>query len=41
MLNLMYEIPSREDIADVTINRAVVEGKKAPLIRKKQDKDAA
>ena len=41
MLDLMYEIPSREDIADVTINRAVVEGKKAPLIRKKQDKDAA
>ncbi len=41
MLDLMYEVPSREDIADVTINRAVVEGKKAPLIRRKQDKDAA
>ena len=41
MLDLMYEIPSREDISDVTINRAVVEGKKPPLIRKKQDKDAA
>ncbi len=41
MLDLMYEVPSREDIADVTINRAVVEGKKAPLLRKKQDKDAA
>ncbi len=41
MLDLMYDIPSREDIADVTVNRAVVEGKKAPLIRKKQDKDAA
>jgi len=41
MLDLMYEVPSREDVADVTINRAVVEGKKAPLIRKKQDKDAA
>jgi hypothetical protein len=25
----------------VTINRAVVEGRKLPLIRKKQDKDAA
>jgi hypothetical protein len=35
------KIPSREDIADVTVNRAVVEGKKPPLIRKKQDKDAA
>jgi ATP-dependent Clp protease ATP-binding subunit ClpX len=41
MLDIMYEVPSREDIADVTINRAVVEGKKPPLIRRKQDKDAA
>ena len=41
MLDVMYEVPSREDIADVTINRGVVEGKKPPLIRKKQDKDAA
>jgi ATP-dependent Clp protease ATP-binding subunit ClpX len=41
MLDVMYEIPSREDIAEITINRAVVEGKKPPLLRKKQDKDAA
>ena len=41
MLDIMYEIPSRDDVADVTINRAVVEGKKTPLIRRKQDKDAA
>jgi len=41
MLDVMYDIPSREDIADVTINRAVVEGKRQPLIRKHQDKDAA
>ena len=41
MLEVMYDIPSREDIADVTLNRAVVEGKRPPLIRKKQDKDAA
>ena len=41
MLEIMYDVPSREDIAEVTINRAVVEGKKPPLIRKKQDKDAA
>jgi ATP-dependent Clp protease ATP-binding subunit ClpX len=41
MLEIMYDVPSREDIAEVTINRAVVEGKKLPLIRKKQDKDAA
>src|ERR1700732_1093194 len=41
MLDIMYDVPGREDIAEVTINRAVVEGKKIPLIRKKQDKDAA
>lgn len=41
MLDLMYELPSRDDVADVTVNRAVVEGKKTPVIRRKQDKDAA
>ena len=41
MLDVMYDLPSREDIADVTINRAVVEGRRSPLIRKKQDQDAA
>ncbi len=41
MLDIMYEVPSREDIAEVTINRGVVEGRKPPIIRKKQDKDAA
>jgi len=30
MLDVMYDVPSREDIADVVINRAVVEGKRAP-----------
>ena len=41
MLDVMYDLPSREDIADVTINRAVVAGRRSPLIRKKQDQDAA
>ena len=41
MLDLMYDLPSRDDVADVTINRLVVEGKRQPLIRRKQDKDAA
>ena len=41
MRDVMYEVPSREDIAEVTVNRAVVEGKKVPAIRRKQDKDAA
>ncbi|HWL54684.1 MAG TPA: ATP-dependent Clp protease ATP-binding subunit ClpX [Chthoniobacteraceae bacterium] len=41
MLNLMYEIPSREDVEEIIINRSVVEGTSAPLLRKKQSKDAA
>jgi ATP-dependent Clp protease ATP-binding subunit ClpX len=41
MLNLMYDIPGRNDVAEVTINRAVVTGQREPLIRKKQSKDAA
>ena len=40
-LDLMYDLPSREDIAEVTVNRAAVEGKKPPLLRRKQDKEAA
>ncbi len=36
MLDIMYEVPSRKDIASVTINRAVVEGKRAPILRKKR-----
>ena len=41
MLDVMFESPSRDDISEVTINRAVVDGKKAPVIRRKQEKDAA
>ncbi|MBJ7258566.1 MAG: ATP-dependent Clp protease ATP-binding subunit ClpX [Chthoniobacterales bacterium] len=41
MLDVMYDIPSRDDVAEVTINRSVVEGKKPPLLRRKQEKDAA
>jgi len=50
MLDVMYELPSRSDISRVTINRAVVEGKKPPTMRKagaadkkdkKDSKDAA
>ncbi|MFQ3670893.1 MAG: ATP-dependent Clp protease ATP-binding subunit ClpX [Verrucomicrobiia bacterium] len=40
-LDLMYDLPSRADVAEVTINRATVEGSRAPLLRKKQDKEAA
>jgi ATP-dependent Clp protease ATP-binding subunit ClpX len=41
MLEVMYDVPSREDIEEVTINRSVVEGRKQPLLRRKQEKDAA
>jgi ATP-dependent Clp protease ATP-binding subunit ClpX len=37
----MFDVPGRDDIAEVTINRAVVEGRKPPLLRRKQEKDAA
>ena len=36
MLNVMYQVPSRDDIDSVTINRSVVEGKKQPILRKKR-----
>lgn len=42
MLDVMYQIPSREDIESVTLNRAVVLGEKPPVMRKRRsDKDAA
>jgi ATP-dependent Clp protease ATP-binding subunit ClpX len=43
MLDVMYEVPSRDDIKGVTINKAVVDGDRPPILRKKkkQDKDAA
>lgn len=39
MLDIMYELPDLEDVAEVTINRAVVEGKRKPKIRKLDKKD--
>ena len=36
MLDIMYEIPSRDDVESVTINRGVVEGTKPPTIKKKR-----
>lgn len=41
MLDVMYETPSRTDLSSVTINRAVVEGNKAPTLRRRPEKDAA
>ena len=36
MLDIMYDIPSRDDVASVSISRSVVEGTKPPGIRKKR-----
>ncbi|MCX7868618.1 MAG: ATP-dependent Clp protease ATP-binding subunit ClpX [Terrimicrobiaceae bacterium] len=41
MLDIMFEAPGAGDLAEVTINRAAVEGKKPPIIRRKQEKEAA
>ncbi|MGJ8642950.1 MAG: ATP-dependent Clp protease ATP-binding subunit ClpX [Luteolibacter sp.] len=36
MLDVMYDVPSRGDIEGVSINRAVVEGTKAPSLRRRK-----
>ena len=36
MLDVMFAIPSRDDLDSVTISRDVVEGKKEPVLRKKR-----
>ncbi len=46
MLEVMYELPQRDDIAEVVIDQAVVEGRKKPMLKKtiaraSSDKDAA
>ena len=41
MLDIMYDIPSHEDIAGVKITRAAVRGEAKPVLRRKQNKAAA
>ena len=46
MLEVMYELPQRDDIAEVIIDQAVVDGRKKPILKKtiaraSSDKDAA
>jgi ATP-dependent Clp protease ATP-binding subunit ClpX len=41
MLDIMYEIPSNNNIVSVKITRSVVLGESKPLIRRKQDQAAA
>ena len=41
MLDVMYEIPSSDDVVAVTITRPAVLGESKPIIRRKQDQAAA
>ena len=46
MLEIMYDLPHRDDIAEVTIDQSVVEGRRKPLLKKiargvSSDKNAA
>jgi ATP-dependent Clp protease ATP-binding subunit ClpX len=36
MLDVMFDVPGRTDVASVTINRAVVEGEKPALLKKRK-----
>ncbi len=36
MLDIMYDLPQTEDIEEVVINRAVVQGKRRPTLRKRK-----
>ena len=41
MLDVMYDVPSREDVAAIQVTRGAVLGESKPLIRRKSDKAAA
>src|SRR5204862_1797808 len=40
MLDVMYEIPSRDDVASIKITAAVVRGEAKPMLRRKSDRAA-
>ncbi len=41
MLDVMYDVPSRTDVRSVSINEAVVKGERAPIVRKRAERNAA
>ena len=41
MLDVMYDIPSRRDVRSVTLTESVVKGERAPVVRKRVEKNAA
>ncbi len=40
MLEVMYELPQRDDVAEVVVDQAVVEGRKKPTLRRRTDSEA-
>jgi ATP-dependent Clp protease ATP-binding subunit ClpX len=41
MLDVMYDVPSRMDVRSVSINEAVVKGERAPILKKRPERNAA
>jgi ATP-dependent Clp protease ATP-binding subunit ClpX len=41
MLDVMYDVPSRMDVRSVSINEAVVKGERAPILKKRIERNAA
>ncbi len=41
MLDVMYDVPSRLDVRSVSINEAVVKGERAPILKKRIERNAA
>ena len=41
MRDMMFDLPSSDDIAGITINRPVVLGEAKPIIRRKETAEAA
>jgi ATP-dependent protease Clp ATPase subunit len=41
MLDVMYEVPGRDDVAAIKLTGASVRGEAKPLLRRKSDKAAA
>lgn len=41
MLEVMYDLPSRTDLEEVIISRPVAEGKRPPILRRRQEREAA
>ena len=41
MLDVMFEVPSRDDVREVVINSSVVRGERPPILRRKRKERTA